>query len=143
MQTWLANGLQVRIEDAKWWITLWGAAHDLGKIIPDFQLQAAQHNERLIPALESAGFECQQGTHSSSVPHGQITAVTLAQILDVRSANGRLLPQFRLRGGQNFRPSLKGSRSARIAVAQNQHLVLASENLDRQSLRYKAIELPS
>ncbi|MDA1165288.1 MAG: CRISPR-associated helicase Cas3' [Planctomycetota bacterium] len=82
LQNWLADELQISVAVAGGWIAVWVAAHDLGKMSPDFQMKAAKANPSLAPTLESAGFNCATGPVSKSIPHGQITAVTLPQILE-------------------------------------------------------------
>ncbi len=56
MRDWMAESLGMQVEDAGWWIASWVAAHDLGKISPDFQTKAAKNNSLLVPTLEAAGF---------------------------------------------------------------------------------------
>ncbi len=78
---WLADEVGMLPEDTARWIPVWVAAHDLGKMSPEFQVKAASQNRHLIPTLKSAGFNCDFPVRSQSIPHGQVTAVTLPGIL--------------------------------------------------------------
>ena len=82
LREWISQGVQLSPADARKWISVWIAAHDLGKISPAFQSRAIVRNPALQTALAEAGFNGPRDGPALSTPHGQITALTLAAVLN-------------------------------------------------------------
>lgn len=72
----LADALEMQWEEAKPWLLLLAACHDLGKAFPGFQ----SYCKEMIPCLENDGLDVLKARDGYS-PHGAVTCGELAALL--------------------------------------------------------------